>query len=148
MSLQRIDRKIEYSVKQRVIMSDFICDNNNSESPTRGTSYRAHRCGKKKEEMRTVTFRGRSRFSAARMRLLHVHASCATGGTAASFAWRKERARVACKQVINVSRLRACVRAWRPLMGHVGTSMRGIVLVKSRTGIKATRALEYRKFRN
>jgi len=35
-----------------------------------------------------------------------------------------------CKQVIDTSPLRACVRAWRSLMGHVGTSMRGIVLAK------------------
>jgi len=69
------------------------------------------------------------------MHLLHVHASCATGGTA-SFTQKKERARVAVNRwSIHLVCVRACVRAWRPLM-----EQRVIILAKSRTGMKATRA--------
>lgn len=89
MSPQCIDRKIEYSVKQRVIMSDSICDdNNNSEPDPAHLTSRVVFRGKEKKRRRRIENRYVSRsqsFSAARMRLLHVHASCATGGTA-SFA--------------------------------------------------------------
>ena len=152
MSSQRIDWKIEYSVKQQVIMSDLLFAIITTASTTlRRILHRAlYSIGKKKKERkkerkkRTVTSRGRNR---SPRHLLHVYMLPVQLVARLSFKRRKGPGSLQTgDRYFSFACMRACVTFINGTCGYINARNRSRKALYTQ-GWKQF-ALEYRKLRN